>query len=235
MKAITLTLLAISLTSCMTTKFVAKTPNEIPMFGTEPLTADEVAANDKFVKAITNLGKPLRDQSNHLVDEGMRYLNRRDYSTSVKRVNQGWLLDKDNPRVYWGFGDWYGRQGEYQQAVAMFNRGLEIDARNTDLLVDLALTYNYQGIDMKNGGDPEGAKDKFTSAIELLTTCVSIRPDWPDPYLTWSASLTQLGQYDEAYDKAVMSDKLGGRVDPGWIHYLANQAMRKKNGLTFGF
>ena len=27
-----------------------------------------------------------------------------DFDTAIKRFNQGWMFDRENPEVYWGFG-----------------------------------------------------------------------------------------------------------------------------------
>jgi len=61
------------------------------------------------------------------VDQGFRFYFQDDFSTAMRRFNQGWLLDADNPRVYYGFMSVLNDRQEFCQARKMAERAFELE------------------------------------------------------------------------------------------------------------
>ena len=213
---------------CATTPFQPRGINEIPMYGGGGINEVQKAANEKFIAGIKNSGISLEDGSKQAVTRGWQYLRQHDYSTSMKRFNQAWLLNPKNPDIFWGFGNWYGYQEKYDEAEKMFKLGLELKEDHSGILYDLAFTYNNQGIKVKYSKTPEGADRYFEKALPLLEKASALKPKWGDLYSTWSASLMQLKRYSEALEKAEIGKEFGGRLEPGYIEFLKSQIKKEQ-------
>ena len=77
--------------------------DEQPQYGEAPLTAEVQKANDQFVQEVIQAYK-----SKELALEGglkwaWKLYEQADYSTSMKRFNEAWLLDRNNPEVFYGY------------------------------------------------------------------------------------------------------------------------------------
>lgn len=201
--------------SCVSTPI-----NEKPMYGGAQFTEYQNKVNQEFINSALEDGLTKEQASKEAVDFGWQYLRKKDYSTAIKRFNQGWLLNPQNPDVFYGFGDWYGFQNKYDQADSMFKIGLSIKPDHVEIMRDLAYNYNLKGMLLRKKHKYEESGGCFKSAIILLEKASSIDPQWGDIYLTWSASLMQLGHYEEALKKAEKAKALGSKLEEGYIEYL---------------
>ena len=223
-----LVLLVVLFSSCVSTKFVPTGVNEIPMYGNTTFTDKQKEANDKFLQDMLTSGYTNESGSNEVVKTGFRYLNHGDFSTSIKRFNQGWLLNPDNPEVYSGFGIWYGKQQEYEKAVEMLSIGIQKDPKHKFILHDIGYTYNMLGIESKNSGSSSKATEYFGKAIEYLLKDIDLYPDYGVAYVTVSASFMQLGKFDEAVAYAEKAAKLNERLEMGYLEYLKSERDKAK-------
>ncbi len=224
-RLITLAVIALVLGSCATTRFTPTAINEIPMYGKAEFTEGQKDANERFIQAMLADGFTRQTGSMDAVKKGFAYLKRGDFSTSMKRFNQGWLLDADNPEVYSGYGVWYAKQDDYEHAVAMFELGLEKDPRHKSNLHDLGLSYNHWGVQLKYSR-PSLAKEYFLKAVEPLEKAIALYPDWGPPYVTISASYMQLEDFSMAVVYAEKAQALKERLEPGYLPYLKSQRDR---------
>jgi len=214
--------------SCVSTRFVPTGMNEIPMYGNAKFTEKQKEANDKFLQDMLTSGYTNESGSNEVVKTGFRYLNRGDFSTSIKRFNQGWLLNPENPEVYSGFGIWYGKQQEYEKAVEMLSIGLQKDPKHKFILHDIGYTYNMLGIESKNSGLTSNATEYFAKAIEYLLKDIELYPEYGVAYVTVSASFMQLGRFDEAVVYAEKASKLNEKLEMGYLEYLKSERDKAK-------
>ena len=68
--------------------FAERPMNELPMYGGQHNPS--VESNTAFSRDATRRGWNAYYQG--------------DFDTAIKRFNQGWMFDRENPEVYWGFG-----------------------------------------------------------------------------------------------------------------------------------
>ncbi len=119
--------------------------NEQPMYGNAKRAPIE--KNEEF--------------SNIAVDRGWQALARNDLSTAIKRFNQGWLLNRDNGRTYWGFAVIMQlRDQNTAGAIEMFERARKL------LPNDPALLLDYGRI-LEGGGQYHEAIKNFKAALAL--------------------------------------------------------------------
>src|SRR4051812_9216362 len=76
-----------------------------PMFGDKcNKTAAVKKADTKFIKAeVKKYGTP-DSAANVYVAMAWSHFYRRDPETAMKRLNQAWLLNRESPAVFFGFG-----------------------------------------------------------------------------------------------------------------------------------
>jgi hypothetical protein len=81
--------------------------NEIPMYDGDKITEYYKKINQDFINDVKKIietkkqFKDLNEASKYSMNKGWDAFNNGDYLTSIKRFNQAWLLDPNNPDVYW--------------------------------------------------------------------------------------------------------------------------------------
>ena len=60
-------------------------------------------ADAKFLKTVKNIGLNPKSAARKAIKRGWKHLKKRDYDTAMRRFNQAWLLDPDNPDIQHGF------------------------------------------------------------------------------------------------------------------------------------
>ena len=80
---------------------VCATPiNELPMYGGREKTPAMREADAQFVQDSTADGTSREAASREMAQLGWQYFYRNDFSTAMKRFNQAWLLDPNDPEAY---------------------------------------------------------------------------------------------------------------------------------------
>lgn len=88
--------------------------NERPMYGGREKTPAMREADARFIQDCIADGTNREAASREVSQLGWQYFFRNDFSTAMKRFNQDWLLDPNNPEAYWGFGLIRKKEGDYE-------------------------------------------------------------------------------------------------------------------------
>ncbi len=81
----------------------ARPASEIPMYG-DPDKPKKLNANDAaFIASIEKSGHTRQEVAKDVMFTGWGLFAKRDYKGAIRRFNQAWLLDQENPDVYHGF------------------------------------------------------------------------------------------------------------------------------------
>ena len=105
------------------------------------------------------------------------------------------------------------KAGDVEGAQAALEKGLELDQKSFEALLDLGIVYNLRG--------------EFTRARELLQQATALAPEDPDPWLALGASAIMLKDIDLA--ESSLRRALGMRDDPKVWMRLASVCKRKGN------
>jgi len=183
--------------------------NEIPMYGGE--YEPSVEQNKEFSKSA--------------VDLGWKYYYQGDLDTAIKRFNQGWMFDRNNPDVYWGFGLIMGQRAsdeETEENLKESIRFLEMarDKRTTDgrIIGDLAFSHTILGYYFKlEKKDDKSSLEQFRIADKLFPEAFKLNSKYPPILANWSVFYFYTEQYQKAKTKADEAIKMGYKFSPDYM------------------
>ncbi len=188
--------------------------NEIlPMYGgmdrySDPVLAKEDAA---FIAQATLEFSSAELASNGYVESGFDYFAKDQYDKSVMRFNQAWLLDKNNPYVYVGYGVVYNKKQEYCQAMDMFNIAYDKQLSEAGFLADYGLTVSRCAL-TKQEQDKTNlfaiSEQLFEQAIETLHDQVRAYA-----YQQWARSALLQNRIDDAESYISKAKNAGINID----------------------
>lgn len=196
--------------------------NELPMYGGMDRRADPrvASADNDFVQGVVAEFGSAEAASRAFVDKGFDYYNSDSHTLAMRRFNQAWLLNPDNPEVYRGFGSVAYDSGQNCEAMALFEMGLEKDMESVEpnwhgLLVDAALVTSLCAVDpsMPAKYDKQSLLDRsdtlFERAESLQTTAYLYDKWWQSHY--WR------GNYKQAWAKVHQMRAQGEEPFPGFL------------------
>jgi tetratricopeptide (TPR) repeat protein len=198
--------------------FLAGRPiNELPMYGGQhdPI----VPQNSQFSREASMLG--------------WEYYYEGDFDTAIKRFNQAWMFDRENPEAYWGFGLILSERAEHEnpranleESVRFLQMAVDRDLQNGKLLGDLAFAYALFGyylqhIGEKNAGHFERAKELFDIAHEM-------EPSHPPIIANLSLFYYYTRDYETAKEKMKQAQSLGFQFDPDYPTELEKKLRQNK-------
>jgi len=177
--------------------------NELPMYGGMEKTPMEIEADNWFIEAVTK-DQTREEASRETSEFGWQYYYKGDLKTAMKRFNQAWMLDPDNPHAYWGFGVLLGeRSGKWgafrkiDQAIEMLEKADRLSPQNAGILEDLAYSYTRKGFSEKEFYNRDG-QEFFDKADTLYSRVRQIEPRHKLLYYNWAACLHYQGKNKEA-------------------------------------
>jgi len=183
-----------------------------PMFGGMERSDPELLQKDHLFidKAIQTFGTS-EHASIGYVDSGFEaHLQDKD-ELAMQRFNEAWLLNKDNPYVYIGFGVLYEKHNQMCQAMDMFRLANEKKLNEPDFLADYALIKTRCGITLE-----EPSRSTLLSEAENIYQLAEQTPnDRVRAYIyhSWAKADLLINKAESAIDKTRKAQSLGFKVD----------------------
>ncbi|MFN6943933.1 MAG: tetratricopeptide repeat protein [Cytophagaceae bacterium] len=115
--------------------------NHEPMFGGAKKPASQEKEDKRFIERMQTIDGGQKKAAEYFIEKGWFYFHREILDTAMFRFNQAWLLDENNPDVYWGFGSIMGRREHPDKALEMFRMGLKKNPGHVPLKINLATAY----------------------------------------------------------------------------------------------
>ncbi|MGH9867305.1 MAG: tetratricopeptide repeat protein [Candidatus Polarisedimenticolia bacterium] len=199
--------------------FAAGTPwkksiDQLPMYGgvdrsMDPATA---AADDKFIAAATQGFGSRRKASESYVEEGARDFRGGDDRMAMRRFNQGWLLDPNNPYAFHGFAIVLHERGRDCDAVKMGERALSLNLSRPITLADIGAHYALCAA--ADGTLTAEVRSRYRArSKELLQRASEMAPGNDYILEQWGKALYANGDYRGAWEKVRRQRELGGTPD----------------------
>lgn len=187
---------------------------ELPMYGGAAFSEQQARANNEFIAEVEKEVGRL-EGAKRAVKRGWEALKARDFRTAMRRFNQAWLLDPNNPRVYEGLATtvivWRERvdTGEF-----VLREGLKRTPRDAGLLADLATVQMGQM--------------KFAEAIETADKALAIDSQGQQQlHRTLMLAFQGLGQTDSMLRHARIACSRGEVIEAEILAELARTDGRK--------
>lgn len=178
--------------------------NEIPMYGGQ---------HDPQVEENTEFSKDAAER-------GWKYFYNGDHDTAIKRFNQAWMFDRNNPQAFWGFGLIMGARSmqgnteeNLKESIKLLGKANELSKDNPKIMVDLAYSETMLGAFMKDGKKDE-FQSHFDKAREVYKQSENIETDYPLLYSNWSILEFYEEKFLEAKEKLDKAKRLGFEPDP---------------------
>jgi len=183
--------------------------DEQPMYDNANMPPEAQRTNETFA---ANMKKPERElMSNRAVDIGWQALSQNDIPKAMRRFNQGWLLNPDNGRVFWGFAVVLQiRDKNLDGAVELFEKARKLLPGDPALLVDY-------GRILEGGGRQRDAIEKFEAALALDEKI-------PPAYYGLVRAYLGLGNAEKAHHYAKLGRKMGLQISDWEIEQLQQLA-----------
>ena len=143
-------LAAASTVGCATTVKPSSSPtpiDQVPMYGSMDRTSVSSlkAADEKLVRDATSAFGSRQRASEAWVDQGFRYYGKDELANAMRRFNQGWLLNPDNPDVYWGFMAVLQDRGQSCEAAKMADQAIKHGVYQPSFFSDAGQVYTRCG------------------------------------------------------------------------------------------
>jgi len=193
----------------------------LPMYGGADRQAnpDLRAADDKLSTELIQRYGSREAAGRNLFDQGVRYFRAGDYAPTMKRFNQAWLLDPNDPKPYWGFAMVYDDQGKSCEAKTMIDRALALNLSIPSALADAGRIYTYCAV-ADTALSESDRRSYFEQSEEFYSRAVSLAPT--DPYLfgSWAIAHYWQGNYRDAWKMVTKQRALGGSPGQDFLNLL---------------
>lgn len=200
-------------------------PGEIPMYGGLDRQADPVlkGADEALVEGTTKEFGSREVASQRFVDQGFRYYFQDDISMAMRRFNQGWLLNPNNPDVYYGFMAVLNDREEFCEARKFVEKAFELGLRRKpEELADAGRVHAVCAVqDSSLSDETKTAYVKRSS--EYYTEALQLKPNSPYVYGSWASASYWLGDYATAWRYVKLERQYGGETPKKFLKMLKSK------------
>lgn len=213
----TLLLLTTITISCNSAQDCPEGINLIPMYGEIKKCPQQIQLDKDFIIETEKQFKDKKTASEYYASKGWEYFYKDDLDNAMKRFNQAWLLDKQNPNTFWGFGNILGKKREYDESVIYLQKSLNINPNNDKVHYCLAISYGQIFITKKD-------KRYLDLTIKNLNQAIKIDPKNGRYY----AQLANAYSYYSQKDSLKIYIKKTDEIDPNLINPKVRKFAEKK-------
>ncbi len=184
---------------------------------------DLKTADDAFIQGVTKQFGSREYASEKFAAYGFALYQRDDLARAMARFNQAWLLNPNNPQVYWGFAAVLHDRGEYCQANTMMDKALEHGiASDKGFLADAGLDASHCAL--ANQALPAAEKKRLLDKSEQLFQ----RAEREDPnrayvYGKWAQAYLHQTRYADAWQMVAKQRSAGGKPDEEFLSLLRSK------------
>lgn len=210
-KLILFSLLLISVSGCMSPdgQMYPKTGGQLVMYGDLPHSEIEEKQKSYIEQETAKFGTR-EDASQAAAKAGWEYVaqaqSSRNYASinlAVRTFNGAWILWENNYQAFWGFGVCSSMREEYDKAEKYFLKAIDLNKNNpnSDLKLDLALTYTQSG-------NPTWHDKSIAVIKDVLNTASVDNYAKGYAYFIWAQALANKGDFQAAWEKVALSENL---------------------------
>lgn len=186
--------------------------DEVPMYGgmDRSKIPELQAADAKFISDVSaQFGS--REQAAVLwVNRGFKLQHQDQLGMAMRRFNQAWLLNPNNPEVYAGFGTVLHDQGRNCEAMKMMDKALALDPPTFQgIYADAARVITLCAASDKSL-PAESRKQMFERSEQLYRKAEVVEPNKRYVYASWATAYYWREQYSDAWSMVAKERAAGG-------------------------
>lgn len=197
-------------------------PGEVPMYGGLDRQADPIlkGADDALIEGTTKEFGSREVASQRFIDQGFRYYFQDDLSTAMRRFNQAWLLNPQNPDAFYGFAVVLNDREQFCDARELIETGFKLGLRRkAEELADAGRLHALCAVQNKTLTDEQ--KTAYAKrASEYYTEAIQVQPSSPYVYGSWSSASFWLGDYLSAWKYVKLQRQNGGEPSKKFLKML---------------
>ena len=208
----------VSLAGCAHAQPTAGTKNvdQLPMYGgLDRQSVPELKAADEQLIANMTREVGTREKASELfVEQGIRYYKQNDYVAAMRRFNQAWLLNPNNPDVFWGFAIVYHDKERICDAKDMVDKALNLGLTKPVAIADAGRIYTLCAVFREQPFNASTKSELFSKSDELFARANAAAPNNDYIYGLWASAYYWRGDYAKAWEM-VQRMRAAGGVPPG--------------------
>jgi tetratricopeptide (TPR) repeat protein len=200
---------------------VAQPIDQVPMYGGMDRSAQPAlkAADEKLIEGTTKHYGSRENASAAFVNNGFAYYNRDDLINAMRRFNQAWLLDPNNPQAYWGFGAVLHDQGKNCEAMKFFEKALSFGRFINGMYPDAARVISLCAVSDKSLSSDD--RTRLVDRADALYADAAERDQNKGyVYASWATAYYWRGQYAEAWHMVKRARETGGGLPDQFMSLL---------------
>ena len=179
--------------------------DKLPMFGQPkiPRPVNLKKTDDEFIRDNTLRFGTRAAGSNAFATQGWTAIRAKQADVAMQRLNQAWLLNPKNYRVFWGFGALLSERGRLKDALEHLEMARELiddPAQRVALLCDLGTVHSEYAARLPADRQLERAQH-FVLANSRFTESLENDPTYAMSWREWAMSLYEQERYSEAWVK----------------------------------
>lgn len=203
--------------------------DQLPMYGgmDRALVPELKKADEAFIEGTSSAFGGRERAAKLWVEKAFAFYHRGDLDTAMRRFNQAWLLDPNNPEVYWGFGAVMHDRGMAFGAYDMEIRAYNLGFRDPGFLADLGRVAALRTVEAKDLSPAKRAA--FLAESEAFYEEAAKSGDkLAYVYKSWSHTKYLVGDYAAAWVKVKAARATGATADASFLAMLAKQMPEPK-------
>lgn len=188
----------------------------LPMYGgMDRSTIPELkAADEELIAGTTAYAGSREKAAEGFLNNGFIYYQQDDLDNAMRRFNQAWLLDPQNPEVYAGFASVLHDQGKNCEAMEMMEKALALDSTPVWIYPDAARVITLCAVDDKALSGADKA-NMFERSEALYRKAEETDQNKGYLYASWATAYYWRGQYAEAWSMVAKAEESGGGSSGG--------------------
>jgi Tfp pilus assembly protein PilF len=212
---------AFVLTGCLATSPTGqRTPiDQVPMYGGMDRSQfpELKAADEKFISGVSREFGSREKATRVWLELAFKYYKQDRLEMAMRRFNQAWLLDPENPEVYAGFAVVLHDRGKNCDAMKMMEKALALNPPSFQgIYPDAGRIFTLCAVSDKTLAARAKA-DLLVLSEDLYKTAEAVEPNKRYVYASWATAYYWRGQYAEAWSMVAKERAAGG--EPG-EHFL---------------
>ena len=204
--------------------------DQVPMYGgmDRQSIPQLKQADEQFIAETTKEFGSREKASDAFVEQGIRYYLIDNYANAMRRFNQAWLLNPNNPDVFWGFSTVFHDEGNNCEAKNMIDRAISLNLSKPIALADAGRIYTLCGASNQSL-DSTTKQQYFATSEALYEKANSVSPNSDYIYGSWATAAYWRGDYARSWQMVEKERSLGGVPSVQFINLLRQKMPEPKS------